>query len=133
MVELPNHNRIVIETKSPKIKITVTFSNNEISYVKSMPDSSKYNSIFTLKMNRENVRESLVNELSNSSIYRIYNFTPGTDWIDLRGITEFDWDYLLKSDEWNLEEKDEYSSTKLNFANNLLRSIDYYWTPIELP
>lgn len=124
---------IVIEGESPKLQIKLTFKDDHIASVYLAPVNKNEDLRMKVGMTREEVARALIDHLVNRKVDRIFNYMPESDWIDVKNISENEKDILFSADVWLFNEIDKHSYIKIHFSDGVLSSIDYKWTPIELP
>lgn len=124
---------IVIERKNPMIAIQISFVDDLVSNVYLAPVNKGQDFGIVVGMKNESIKKLLHESFSNKKIDHIFNFMPRNDLISIENMDQKERSWLLENNTWTFGEIDRHSSTRLYFSNDKLISIDYSWTPIELP
>jgi hypothetical protein len=130
LVEQPG---IVMEKTSPKIFIKISFFDSLVSDIYLAPVNKGQDFGIDVGMNRNSIEKLLIEKFSRGKLDYAFNFLPRSDLIEIEKMDDKDRCWLFKNNTWSFGETNKYSSARLYFKDDRLISIDYRWTPIELP
>lgn len=124
---------VMVIGESPKLAISLTLDNTSIKDLYLAPVNKGESLEFKIGMEKGTVKKILLENFDNGRVHRIFNFLPGSEFIILDTMTKKQEFFLMLQNTWVFGETNKHSHVRIKFVNNRLGSIDYKWSPIELP